>query len=123
MTDRFAQNFRPNRLRALDKPGIKDVRLHDLRHTGNTLAAIADATLPELKQRMGHASDRAAMIYLHATDERHREIADTLSAMAKTELKQARRNQSDTQAEEDPVNDQSPGRERVSDLGFVVGGA
>jgi integrase len=63
-------------VRALKKAELKDVRFHDLRHTGNTLAAIAGATLPELKERMGHASDRAAMIYLHATDERHREIAD-----------------------------------------------
>ncbi|WP_279436369.1 MULTISPECIES: hypothetical protein [Actinomadura] len=31
------------------------------------------------------------MIYLHATDERHREIADTLSAMAKAELKGKKR--------------------------------
>ena len=80
-------NFRRNWVRALGKAGLKDVRFHDLRHTGNTLAAIAGATLPELKERRGHASDRAAMIYLHATDERHREIADTLSAMAKAELK------------------------------------
>ncbi|TDB86856.1 hypothetical protein E1266_33635 [Actinomadura sp. 7K534] len=39
----------------------------------------------------GHASYCAAMIYLHATDERHREIADTLSAMAKAELKGKKR--------------------------------
>lgn len=84
-------NFRRNWVRALDKAGLKGVRFHDLRHTGNTLAAIAGATLPELKERMGHASDRAAMIYLHATDERHREIADTLSAMAKAELKGKKR--------------------------------
>ncbi|GGQ00270.1 integrase [Actinomadura coerulea] len=84
-------NFRRNWVRALDKAGLKGVRFHDLRHTGNTLAAIAGATLPELKERMGHASDRAAMIYLHATDERHREIADTLSAMAKAELKKTKR--------------------------------
>ncbi|HEV7932354.1 MAG TPA: site-specific integrase [Actinomadura sp.] len=90
-------NFRRNWLRALDKAGVKAVRFHDLRHTGNTLAAIAGATLPELKQRMGHASDRAAMIYLHATDERHREIADSLSAMAKAELKKAGTNRSGTQ--------------------------
>jgi hypothetical protein len=46
---------------------------------------------------MGHASDRAAMIYLHATDERHREIADTLSAMAKAELKKSSKKRSGTQ--------------------------
>lgn len=85
------QNFRRNWLRALAAAGLKGVRFHDLRHTGNTLAAIAGATLPELKERMGHASNRAAMIYLHATDERHREIADSLSAMAKAELKKAKK--------------------------------
>ncbi|WP_396454558.1 tyrosine-type recombinase/integrase [Actinomadura sp.] len=84
-------NFRRNWVRALEKAELKGVRFHDLRHTGNTLAAIAGATLPELKERMGHSSDRAAMIYLHATDERHREIADTLSAMAKAELKGKKR--------------------------------
>ncbi|QFG23138.1 hypothetical protein [Actinomadura sp. WMMB 499] len=67
------------------------VQFHDLRHTGNTLAAIAGATLPELKERMGQASDRAAVICLHATDERHREIADSLSAMAKAELKKTKK--------------------------------
>jgi integrase len=49
-------NLRRNWLRALDKAGIKGIRFHDLRHTGNTLAAIAGATLPELNERMGHAS-------------------------------------------------------------------
>jgi integrase len=90
-------NFRRNWLRAREKAGLKGVRFHDRRHTGNTLAAIAGATLPELKQRMGHASDRAAMIYLHATDERHREIADTLSAMAKAELNKTGKKRSGTQ--------------------------
>jgi hypothetical protein len=56
-----------------------------------TLAAIAGATLPELKERMGDASDRAAMIYLHAREERHQEIADVLSAMAKTQLKKPKK--------------------------------
>jgi hypothetical protein len=43
------------------------------------------------------AGDRAAMIYLHATAERHQEIADTLSAMATAELKQTTKNRSGTQ--------------------------
>ncbi|MCW2900226.1 MAG: site-specific integrase [Streptosporangiaceae bacterium] len=72
--------------KALRDAGLTGIRFHDLRHTGSTLAAIAGATLPELKERMGHVSDRAAMIYLHATEERHQEIADTLSAMTKAEL-------------------------------------
>ena len=34
--------------------------------------------LRELMRRMGHSSTRAAVIYLHARDEREREIADKL---------------------------------------------
>jgi integrase len=56
--------------------------LHDLRHTGNTLAAGTGATLRELMTRMGHASSRAALIYQHATAERDRAIADALSELA-----------------------------------------
>ena len=79
--------FRRIGAKALTEVGLKGIRFHDLRHTGSTLAAIAGATLPELKERMGHSSDRAAMIYLHATQERHQEIADTLSAMTRAHLK------------------------------------
>jgi integrase len=49
---------------------------HDLRHTGNTIAAASGASMRELMHRMGHASMRAALIYQHATSERDREIAD-----------------------------------------------
>ncbi|MEU7988398.1 hypothetical protein AB0B56_26375 [Streptosporangium canum] len=45
--------------------GIKGLRLHDLRHTGNALAVQSGASLAGLKARMGH--DRAALIYQHAT--------------------------------------------------------
>jgi integrase len=44
------------------------IHFHDLRHTGNTLAASAGATLRELIDRMGHDSERAAMVYLHGSD-------------------------------------------------------
>ena len=43
---------------------------------------------------MGHSSTRAALIYLHATDERQRTIADALGDLAAGELK---RNRSGTQ--------------------------
>ena len=62
--------------------GLPELHLHDLRHTGNTLAAETGATLKELMARMGHASTRAAVIYLHAREVRDQEIADRLSAMA-----------------------------------------
>ena len=38
-------------------------RFHDLRHTGNTLAASSGASTRELMHRIGHASMRAALIY------------------------------------------------------------
>jgi integrase len=56
--------------------GLPDgFRFHDLRHTGNTLAASSGASTRELMHRMGHASMRAALIYQHATSKRDREIA------------------------------------------------
>ena len=67
--------------RAARAVGVPDLRLHDLRHTGNTLAAATGASTKELMARMGHASPRAALIYQHATRDRDAAIADALSAM------------------------------------------
>jgi hypothetical protein len=36
--------------------------------------------------RMGHASSRAALIYLHGSDERQRAIASNLDVLARQEL-------------------------------------
>jgi len=43
--------------------GLPGLHFHDLRHTGNTLAAQDGVSLADLKARMGHDSVRAAMIY------------------------------------------------------------
>lgn len=63
--------------------GRPDLRLHDLRHTGLTLAAATGATTVELMHRAGHSSSVAAMRYQHATKDRDRIIADALGALAK----------------------------------------
>ena len=55
--------------------GLAGFHFHDLRHTGNTLAAASGASTRELMHRMGHGTMRAALIYQHATNERDREIA------------------------------------------------
>jgi integrase len=68
--------------RARQAVGTPQLRLHDLRHTGNTLAAATGASTKELMARMGHASPQAALIYQHATSERDRVIAEALSDMA-----------------------------------------
>jgi integrase len=45
--------------------GARDLHFHDLRHTGNAFAAASGAGIKDLMARMGHDSERAAMIYLH----------------------------------------------------------
>jgi len=69
------KNFRKFWIRARDSVGLPDLHFHDLRHTGNTMAAAQGASLRELMERMGHSSSRAALIYQHATRERDEEIA------------------------------------------------
>ena len=61
--------------------GIPGLHFHDLRHTGNTLAASTGASTEELMSRMGHASPRAALIYQHATREREDSIARALDVL------------------------------------------
>ena len=45
--------------------GMPGLHFHDLRHTGNQFAATSGAGLRDLMARMGHDSERAAMIYQH----------------------------------------------------------
>lgn len=76
--------------RACGRVGIEGLRFHDLRHTGNTLAAATGASTKELMSRMGHASARAALIYQHATRDRDAAIADSLSTMVTDALQRKR---------------------------------
>jgi integrase len=59
--------------------GVPGLHFHDLRHTGNHLAAqVPGTTVRDLMARMGHDNERAAMIYLHRTQGADRKIADAL---------------------------------------------
>ena len=71
---------------ALAANGIEGVHFHDLRHAGNHLVAEAGANLRELMERMGHASSRAALIYLHSSDDRQRTLAEAVSERARRDL-------------------------------------
>jgi integrase len=83
-------NFSNHWARALAKAGLPaEVHVHDLRHTGNTLAAEAGASLAELMSRMGHSSTPVARVYLHAREERDQQLAATLDKMARRELKRS----------------------------------
>lgn len=68
-------------VRARNKVGL-DITLHDMRHTGQTLAAATGATLADLKKRLRHASNAAALRYMHAVDGRDKEVAQELSKLA-----------------------------------------
>jgi excisionase family DNA binding protein len=65
---------------AVNAIGVPGLHFHDLRHTGNSLAAATGASLRDLMDRMGHDSARAALIYQHKTTAAGRAIADALSA-------------------------------------------
>lgn len=86
----------------LNKPGL---HFHDLRHTGNTLAAQTGASTRDLMARMGHDSPQAAMIYQHATAEADRAIAEALNAAVKTARKKSRKKSKKTKGQ--------PSRDRV----------
>lgn len=73
---------------ALRSAGLPLIHFHDLRHTGNMLAAGTGARLRELMDRMGHSTTRAALTYLHPSDDRQRVIAEALSKISASELKQ-----------------------------------
>jgi integrase len=68
--------------RARRKAGMPGFRFHDLRHTGQTLAAATGATTKDLMRRVGHASPAASYRYLHAVDGRDAKIAPALSDLA-----------------------------------------
>jgi integrase len=73
-------------LPALAAAGLEGIHMHDLRHTGNQLTANAGANPKELMARMGHDSERAAMIYLHSSRERQRALANAVGEAARAEL-------------------------------------
>jgi integrase len=76
--DAIRQAFARARVRA----GMPGFRFHDLRHTGQTLAAATGATTKDLVRRLGPASPAAANRYLHTVDGRDAEIAAALSELA-----------------------------------------
>jgi integrase len=77
-------------LPALAAVGLEGVHLHDLRHTGNQLTANAGANPRELMARMGHGSERAALIYLPSSRARQRALTDAVGEAAEAELARSR---------------------------------
>jgi integrase len=74
------QNFNkltgwPHAVEAIGLPGL---HFHDLRRTGNQFAANSGAGLRDLMTRMGHDSERAAMIYQHEARGADKAITDAI---------------------------------------------
>lgn len=75
----------PHAVASLDMPGL---HFHDLRHTGNHFAAESKAGLKDLMARMGHDSERAAMIYQHKARGTDQAITGAIDAHVEQEKRQ-----------------------------------
>ena len=70
---------------AVESIGMPGLHFHDLRHTGNHFAAQSGAGLKDLMARMGHDSERAAMIYQHEARGADRAITSAIDDHVQTE--------------------------------------
>lgn len=68
--------------------GVPNLHFHDLRHTGNQLAADMGVSTKNLMARMGHDNERAALRYQHRSAKGDRMIADGLDALVREERDQ-----------------------------------
>jgi integrase len=65
--------------------GLPGLHFHDLRHTGNHFATGSGARLRDLMARMGHDSERAAMIYQHEARGADKAITDAIDTHVQAE--------------------------------------
>jgi integrase len=76
----------PQAVASIGMPGL---HFHDLRHTGNQFAANSAAKsgagLRDLMARMGHDSERAAMIYQHEARGADKAITDAIDTHVEDE--------------------------------------
>jgi integrase len=64
------------------RAGRQDLDLHDLRHTGASMAGEEGASMAELMYRLGHSTPSMAMRYQHSRLDRDRDLGRRLSARA-----------------------------------------
>ncbi len=72
----------PHAVEAIGAPGL---HFHDLRHTGNSFAAVSGVGLRDLMVRMGHDSERAAIIYQHSARGADAAITEAMDAHVQAE--------------------------------------
>ena len=61
------------------RAGIKDVRIHDLRHTFVSIAARCGASLPIMGRMVGHTQAQTTLRYAHLVPDAVREFGETTS--------------------------------------------
>jgi integrase len=67
--------------------GAEGLHVHDLRHTGNTFASAGGTGIKDLMARMGHDSERAALIYQHRARGADKIITSNIDAHVESERK------------------------------------
>ncbi len=67
--------------RVRQEAGIEDVRLHDLRHTVASQAALNGVPLPVVSRLLGHSSVRMTLRYAHVGDHEVEAAAERVGAM------------------------------------------
>lgn len=66
--------------------GIPEVSVHELRHSGASIAHAAGADVKVLSERLGHSSVAITMgIYVHKTPTDHRRLSDAFARILETE--------------------------------------
>jgi integrase len=73
--------FRGHWTAAVNAAGLEDFRFHDLRHTFASWAVQRGATLPELKDLLGHSSLAMVMRYAHLSPEHLRSAVARLDTV------------------------------------------
>ena len=74
---------------AVESIGMTGLHFHDLRHTGNQFAAQSGARLRDLMARMGHDSERAALIYQHEAQGADKAITNAIDTHVQAEQNEA----------------------------------
>lgn len=64
---------------AAETAGLGRVRTHDLRHTRGSLAHASGASLPEVRDMLGHTTLAMVNHYAHSYDDRLRDLANSLN--------------------------------------------
>ena len=72
--------------RIRDEAGLADVRLHDLRHTWASVAAMNGVDMVTIAKLLGHALVETTERYVHLSDQSVTEAADRVSAGIDTAL-------------------------------------